>query len=151
MAMLKEALPEADLKIWGAQWFKATTESIKPAIQGTEVLGDVYAIALQCSKINLGILSEQRVGSSSGDLITSRTFHIPGCSAFMLHERNEESLLYFTEEESGFFEGPEDMIAQTRRYLADNALRDRIRLAGYQRAMADHSLDSRAKQVLALL
>jgi spore maturation protein CgeB len=151
LSQLKAGIPNVNLKIWGSQWFKATSEGIKDCIGGTEVLGDVYAIALQCSKINLGILSEQRIGSSSGDRITSRTFHIPGCAAFMLHERNEESLQYFKEGECGFFDGPEDLITQTKRYLADDGLRDKVRLAGYQRALADHSLDSRAKTVLSFM
>jgi spore maturation protein CgeB len=149
LSELHAALPQYSLKIWGEQWFKAETPNIKECIQGTAVLGDLYSVALQCSKINLGILSEQRIGSSSGDLITSRTFHITGASGFMLHERNAESLLYYKEEEeSGFFEGPEEMIAQAKRFLENPELRERVRLGGYHRALADHSLDSRARQVL---
>jgi spore maturation protein CgeB len=125
---------------------------LKDSIQGTEILGDLYAMAIQCSKINLGILSEQRVGSSSGDLITSRTFHIPGASGFMLHERNEESLKCFEEgTESGFFEGPEEMVSQIKKYLPDAALRDKIRMAGHRRALAEHSLDARAETVMGYL
>lgn len=149
LTMLKEGLPDANVKIWGEQWHKATSEALKPAIQGGEVLGDLYSLALQCSSINLGILSEQRTGSSSGDLITSRTFHIPGAAGFMLHERNSESLSCFKEdEESGFFEGPEEMIEKTKYFLAQPALRDKIRIAGHNRALRDHSLDARADVVI---
>ncbi len=149
LAHLVEKLPGISLKIWGDQWGKATATALKTAIQGKSVLGDLYALAIQSSAINLGILSEQVVGSSSGDLITSRTFHIPGASGFMLHERNEESLLYFREnEEAAFFDGPEEMTQKVSQYLADAASRERVRLAGYNRACRDHSLDARAATVL---
>lgn len=146
---LKEALPQIDLKIWGDQWFKASSPAIKSSIQGRSIMGDLYALAIQCSKVNLGILNEQVTGASSGDLITSRTFHIPGSSGFMLHERNEESVLYFKEdEEAGFFDGGEELVKKVSYYLGDDALREKVALAGYQRALADHSLDERAKVVI---
>ncbi len=149
LSILKQKCPEIDLKIWGEQWFKANNTAIKDCIQGTAVLGDLYAIAIQCSKINLGILSEKIAGSSSGDLITSRTFHIPGSSGFMLHERNEESVLYFKEnEEAGFFDGPDELVTKVKEFLNDDSTREKIRLAGYARATADHSLDARADIII---
>lgn len=152
LAYIKENIPGIDLKIWGSQWFKSNSAILNDSIQGTEILGDLYSMAIQCSKINLGILSEQRVGSSSGDLITSRTFHIPGAAGFMLHERNEESLACFKEdEECGFFDGPEELVQQIKRFLPDQQLRDRIRMGGNQRALKDHSLDARAETVLEYL
>jgi len=149
LTALRQACPDIHLKIWGEQWFKATSEVIKPCLQYTAVLGDLYAIAIQCSKINLGILSEVVTGASSGDLITSRTFHIPGSSGFMLHERNEESVLYFEQEkEAGFFSGPEEMATRVKYFVHNDAWRETIRLAGYRRALKDHSLDERAKTVI---
>lgn len=149
LAHLKNELPHIDLKVWGDQWNKTTAEVLKSSIQGKPILGDLYALAIQCSTINLGILSERVTGSSSGDLITSRTFHIPGSSGFMLHERNEESILYFNEdEEAAFFDGPEELVKKVSQYLSDNTTRERIREAGYRRACRDHSLDARAVEVL---
>ena len=146
---LREQLPAIDLKVWGDQWHKASSPALKGSIMGKSILGDLYALAIQASKINLAILSEQVSGSSSGDLITSRTFHIPGAQGFMLHERNEESVLYFREdEEAGFFDGPQELADKVRHYLANDSDRTRIRLAGYKRACRDHSLDARAAQVL---
>jgi len=149
LATIKEQIPELNLKIWGEQWFKSSAPAIQSCIQGMEILGDTYSLAIQCSKINLGILSEQRVGSSSGDLITSRTFHIPGASGFMLHERNEESLKCFVEnEEAGFFDGVEELVKQIKYFLPQEELRRKIGQAGYQRALKEHSLDARAATVL---
>ena len=145
LSYLKEKMPQINMKIWGDQWNKTTSASIQSSIQGRPVTGDLYAIAIQCSKINLGILSEQVVGSSSGDLITSRTFHIPAASGFMMHERNEESVLYFREdEEAVFFDSEEELVTKVKTYLNNDELREKIRIAGHQRALADHSLDSRA-------
>ena len=152
LSILKERCPDIDLKIWGEQWYKSTSAIIKDCLQNTAVMGDLYAVAIQCSKINLGILSEQIAGASSGDLITSRTFHITGSSGFMLHERNEESILYFEEnKEAGFFAGAEELAEQVKFFLKNDELREQVRNAGYQRALKDHSLDQRAKVVIALM
>jgi spore maturation protein CgeB len=152
LSVLKEKCPDINLKIWGDQWNKATNPVINSSIQGRAVLGDLYALAIQYSKINLGILSEQVTGASSGDLITSRTFHIPGSSGFMLHERNEESVLYYEDnKETVFFNGVDDMVGKVKYYLAHPDARENIRLAGYKRALRDHSLDQRAKKIIQLL
>lgn len=144
-----EQMPELHLKVWGDQWGKVSSAKLAKCVQGKSVTGDLYALAIQCSTINLGILSEQVVGASSGDLITSRTFHIPGASGFMLHERNEESVLYYREEEeAAFFDGPEELVRQIKKYLADADARERIRQAGHKRAMAEHSLDARAAFII---
>ena len=149
LSTLAQKCPGINLKIWGDQWFKASNPAIRNNIQNTPVLGDLYAIAIQCSKINLGILSEQVAGSSSGDLITSRTFHIPGSSGFMLHERNAESVEYFVEnEEAGFFSGADEMATKVKFYLENEDLRLKIQHAGYTRALRDHSLDDRAEKVI---
>ena len=152
LAHIMQTLPHIKMRIWGGQWDKATAGVLKDAIQGMPVVGDLYAMAIQCSKVNLGILSEQVSGASSGDLITSRTFHIPGAGGFMLHERNEESVLYYKEnEEAAFFDGAEELAAQTKRFLEDAAQREKIRLAGHKRAVAEHSLDARAKTIIQLM
>jgi spore maturation protein CgeB len=149
LAYLKEKYPEISLRIWGSQWERSAMESLNESIQHSAVYGDMYAVAIQCSKINLGILNEQVTGASSGDLITSRTFHIPGSGGFMLHERNAESELYFKEgQETGFFDGVEELVEKVKLYLSNPQLRQQICEAGYQRAQKDHSLDSRAKEIL---
>ena len=145
LSYLKEKIPQINMRIWGDQWNKITSASIRSSIQGRPVTGDLYAIAIQCSKINLGILSEQVEGSSSGDLITSRTFHIPAASGFMMHERNKESVLYFREDQEAiFFDSEEELVTKVKMFLNNDELREKIRIAGHQRALADHSLDARA-------
>ena len=155
LAAIKNSIPAIDLKIWGEQWDKIESPVLKSSIQYAAVFGDLYSVAIQCSKINLGILSEQVKGASSGDLITSRTFHIAGCSGFLLHEKNEESVLYYIEnEEAGFFSDYDtdkegvDLVAKVKYFLSNEALRLKIQNAGYLRALKEHSLDTRAKEIL---
>ena len=144
--------PGVKLKIWGGQWERATDMNLKPSIQYRPVLGDLYALAIQCSKINLGILSEQVKGASSGDLITSRTFHIPGSSGFMIHERTDEIGLYYEEDkEAAFFTDSNDLVTKVNYYLNHPDERLAIQQQGYERALRDHSLDNRARTVLGIL
>ncbi len=146
---LTEQCPEINLKVWGDQWHRVASPMLKKHIQGKPIVGDLYALAIQCSSINLGILSEKVAGASSGDLITSRTFHIPGAGGFMLHERNEESVNYYKEnEEAGFFEGAEELAEKVKLYLNDTTARDRIKEAGHQRALREHTLDARAAFII---
>jgi len=152
LEILAQQLPELDLKIWGSTWGQYQRHILRPYIQGQGLLGDAYVAAINASDINLGILSEKVKGASSGDLITSRTFHITGSGGFMLHQRTEESTNYFKEnEEAAFFDTPEELVEKVRHFL--NCPDDRIQIAerGYERAGLEYSLDARAKEILAIL
>jgi spore maturation protein CgeB len=152
LSALLKALPTLDLKIWGNGWERATTAQLKTAIQYCELLGDLYAMAINASAINLGILSEQVQGASSGDLITSRTFHIPASGGFMLHERTAESILYYEEgKEAAFFEGEQELIKKVQYYLQHEEVRGQVSVHGMKRAIAEHSIDARAQQILHVL
>lgn len=141
--------PNISLKIWGTQWEKCISKSLKSYIQPSGVFGDLYAAAISASKINLGILSEQVKGSSSGDLITSRTFHIPAVGGFMIHEKNIESVLYFEEnKEAVFYESIDELLLKIEYYLKHDEERKKIKNEGYKRALKNHSLDQRALTVI---
>jgi spore maturation protein CgeB len=152
LSALVRALPQMSLAIWGNGWERASSAVLKNSIRHKAVVGDLYALAINSSLINLGILSEAVGGSSSGDLITSRTFHIPASGGFLLHERTRESVLYYKEgEESAFFEGEEELVDKVRYYLAHSHERDAIRVKGMQRAHQEHAIDERAKSLLKVL
>jgi spore maturation protein CgeB len=145
LAKVRKSNSLINLKIWGEQWNKCTDPSLQDSIQGRQILGDLYSTAINGSKINLGFLSEQVQGASSGDLITSRTFHIPASGGFMLHERNEQSLSYYVEnEEAGFFSDEYELVHQIEHFLKHSELRNKIAEKGKIRAINDHSLDQRA-------
>ena len=150
LAHLQRSLPATRLMIWGGAWNKSTSPELTTSIVGDEIIGDAYSKALQAAAICLGILSEVRVGASSGDTITSRTFNIPACGAFMLHERNEESLRYFKEdEEAAFFATPDELVDRVRFYLANPERRMEVANNGRQRCLqSGYSLDDRMQHII---
>ena len=142
--------PDLRLRIWGEQWDRATSPDVRRGIGGHEVAGEEYVHAISASKINLGILSEQRTGASAGDQITSRTFHIPACAGFMLHERTEELLSIFREgHDVACFGDETELLASIGRYVDDEPARLRIALAGRRIVEHAHSWDHRIREILA--
>lgn len=152
LSAIADKFPLINIKIWGTQWEKCKDKVLEPYIQPSGVFGDLYAAAICASKINLGILSEKVKGASSGDLITSRTFHIPGSNGFLIHEKNDESILYFKENvEAVFYDNIQNLLEKIEYYLNNDSERIRIKEEGYKRALKDHSLDRRANTVLSHL
>ena len=146
---LATRLPTLRLKIWGSQWEKRRG-LLGTRVQGREVIGREFAKAMRASKINLCILSEIQPNSSSGDQITSRTFHIPATGAFMLHERSAEIGEYFREgTECACFASIDELVDVVQQYLQHDAERQAIAAAGLQRCrVSDYSVDARAVVVM---
>lgn len=146
LSALVKALPNLDLKIWGNQWEKSG-KLLRPFIKYRPVDGDQYAMAIQASKVNIALLSEQVKGASSGDKITSRTFHIPACGGFMIHQRTEELQEYFTEREVGMFSSQVEFVNQVSYYLANASEREEVMQSGYERNK-ENSIDQRAQTII---
>jgi spore maturation protein CgeB len=149
LAALRQHLPDIDLKIWGCQWEKSVSPNLRRSIMGRGVTGEEYTRAIAGASICLGLLSEAGRGASSGDLITARTFQIPACGAFMLHERNDEVLRYFAEDrEATFFDSPDECAAKVRYYLGDAGEREKVAAAGLKRSLRDgYAIDERMKVI----
>lgn len=143
------ALPSITLRIWGRLWDDAPAV-LQPHVQGRGVLGLEFAKAMVASRINLAILSEARRGSSAGDQITARTFHIPATGAFMLHERTRELLQYFHDgRECASFATPAELVQKIEHFLAHDAERRAIAAAGRRRCLdAGYAVDYRAAAVI---
>lgn len=140
---------DVNLRIWGEQWEKCKSAILKPHIVGKGILGVLYPLGIQCSRLNIALLSEGRAGSSSGDQTTARTFEIPASSGFMLHERTEELLGFFEEgKETACFGSPDELAEKVRYYLDHEPEREQIRLVAHRRCVAEHSMDARAAVVL---
>lgn len=141
--------PGITLKIWGSQWNRAQSEAVRACAMFKDIMGNIYSVALQASTINLALLSEKWPGASSGDQVTSRTFDIPACNAFMIHERTEELLKHLQEDvEVACFGDGAELAAKVKYYLAHPEERARILRAGHLRCLAEHSIDHRARVVL---
>jgi spore maturation protein CgeB len=150
LSALKAKLPQIHLRIWGCQWECRAAPNLDGSVEAREVTGEEYVKAICGSKVCLGLLSEVRRGASSGDLITARTFQIPACGAFMLHERNAEVAEYFEENvEVAYFGNVDEMVSNVLHFLEHDALRNNIALAGRSRAVRDdYSIDGRLKVVM---
>jgi len=146
---VKMSLPDIDLKIWGNGWENIESECLKSSIAGYPVFGDLYAMAINASRINLGLLQEIAEGASSGDLITARTFHIPSSGGFMLHERTEEVLDYFKEnEEMACFSSEREMVEKIKFYLENETKRKEIAKMGNIRCIRENKHSHRTRSII---
>ncbi|MBU4376675.1 MAG: glycosyltransferase, partial [Candidatus Omnitrophica bacterium] len=133
--------------IWGAEYWgkRCKNKFLKSCWKGRTAIGDEMSKTAQSSKINLNILRLQNKGSQN-----MRTFEIPGCGGFMLHERSDEVTGFFEEgKEAEYFASIEEMKDKIRFYLNNDDLRVGIVKAGHKRSMGNgYSYCDRAKQML---
>lgn len=150
LASLRKGLPEPTMKIWGSQWDRCRDAELQGSIMGTGVIGEEYTKAICGSSICLGLLSETGRGASSGDLITARTFQIPACGTFMLHERNREASSYFQGgRDAEFFSSSEELRDKVKYYLSHVDQREAIARNGLLRSTRDgYSIDHRIQDIV---
>ena len=120
------------LTIQGPHWHKAREWSkLKAHWRGGALAGDDYAKAIQCAKVNLGLLSRE-----NRDLHTTRSLEIPALGALLCAQRTEEhSLMYQEGREALFWSDAQECADMCRYALADEARRGTIAAAGHQRVM----------------
>ena len=98
-----------------------------------ELYQQQYREVIWRSKINLSFLTR-----SNQDEFVHKSFEIAGCGGFLLAERSEGHLQRFREdEEAVFFSSFDECVQKIRRYLPDEAARNRIAAAGQARAQSD--------------
>jgi hypothetical protein len=121
------------VRVFGHGWERFRSRHDNLLVERRAIGGEDYVAALCAAKIALGFLRKK-----SRDEHTDRSVEIPACGAFMLAERSREhSRLFREHREAVFFESDEELIAETRRYLADDVGRTRIALAGRRRCVDD--------------
>ena len=120
-------------------------EAAKALYTGGELYGKDYREAVWRSKINLSFITH-----SNQDEFVHKSFEIAGCGGFLLAERSEGHRARFVEdEEAVFFSGLEECAEKIRRYLPDEAARERIAKAGRARAVRDgYSNDAQVGKIL---
>ena len=118
------------LTIRGANWHKAPEwRQLKRYWQGGAIGGDNYAKAIQCAKVNLGLLSR-----GNRDLHTTRSLEIPAVGGLLCAERTAEHLAMYVEgEEALFWKDAEECAAMCKFALADENRRRKIVHAGRER------------------
>ena len=115
-------------------WSRAMQPDVfKATFRNGELYRDDYREAIWRSRINLSFLTH-----SNQDEFVHKSFEIAGCEGFLLAERSAGHLQRFKEdEEAVFFSTFDELAAKIRRYLPDEASRQRIAHAGNLRASRD--------------
>lgn len=118
------------LSIRGARWDKAPEwEQLRPFWRGGHIEGDDYAKAIQCAKVNLGLLSK-----GNRDLHTTRSLEIPALGGLLCAERTSEHALLFKEkEEILMWNSPEECAQECLFALTNNTKRSTIANNGQSR------------------
>ena len=113
------------------QWRRAMQPAAMDAVfREGELYLKAYREAIWRSRINLSFLTR-----SNQDEFVHKSFEIAGCGGFLLAERSPGHLQRFKEdEEAVFFSTYEELVQKIRRYLPDEAARQRIASAGNLRA-----------------
>jgi spore maturation protein CgeB len=122
------------LSIRGANWHKAPEwNQLKAHWKGGGIGGDDYAKAIQCAKVNLGMLSKE-----NRDLHTTRSLEIPAIGALLCAERTEEHVAMYNEwEEALFWSNAQECAKACQFALADESRRSAIARAGLLRIKAN--------------
>jgi len=141
------ALAEAGLRVrvWGNGWGALAGRHANLTIENRPVYDDDYARVVSASRINLGFLRK-----GNRDLQTCRTVEIPAIGGFLLHERSGEAeRLLSPDHEAAFFSDDAELVAQCRRWLADELGRAAAAAAGRRRMLADgQDHHGRLRQIL---
>jgi spore maturation protein CgeB len=122
------------LSIRGSHWQKAPEwPELAPHWKGGSIGGDDYALALQCAKVNLGLVSK-----GNRDLHTTRSLEIPALGALFCAERTPEHQAMYNEgEEAVFWSDAKECANVCLQMLEDDAQRNRIAHAGHLRFKAN--------------
>lgn len=82
--------------------------------------------------------------------IKGRDFEIPACGGFLLTQENPELYEYFEPgQEIVVYGDTDDLINKVRYYLSHDEERERIRVAGHQRFLRDHTMLARLEAIFA--
>lgn len=133
------------LSIRGARWEKAPEwPQLKAHWKGGHIEGDDYAKAIQCAKVNLGLLSK-----GNRDLHTTRSIEIPALGGLLCAQRtSEHESLYIDKIEAIFWENAEEAADVCLIALKDKNSRKRISSLGRKRAIENNLFNESILQLI---
>jgi len=122
------------LTIRGPHWHKAPEwAALKSHWKGGAIAADDYAHAIQCAKVNLGLLS-----SENRDLHTTRSLEIPALGGLLCAQRTPEHREMYRENKEALFWTDAKECAAMCSYALDNGnMRASIAQAGHARIRAN--------------
>ena len=118
---------------------------LKAIVTDGELYGRDYRETIWRSKINLSFLTH-----SNQDEFVHKSFEIAACGGLLLAERSPGHMERFAEDqEAVFFTGYDELLAKIGQYLPDEAARNRIGLAGQQRAWSSgYDNDTQVRRIV---
>jgi spore maturation protein CgeB len=134
------------LTIRGGNWQKAPEwAQLKPYWKGGPISGDDYAKAIQCAKVNIGMLSK-----GNRDEHTTRSLEVPSLGGLLCAERTREhTAMYAESTEALFWQNAKECAELCKAALADPAWAQGIAQRGRQRYLANgHKNEHTLAQVL---
>jgi spore maturation protein CgeB len=139
--------PNLHLRIWGNLWSTNNQSAqLSQYLAGPALEGNLYSKAIKASKVNLAIMG---VRPGIEDKTTTRTYEIPACGGFMLHERTSEVLeLYEEGKEIACFSDAKELGDKIDYYLAHPEERVAIAAAGRARCVPAYSYDNRMAEII---
>ncbi|MGC9603054.1 MAG: glycosyltransferase [Minisyncoccia bacterium] len=122
-----------DVRIYGYGWQNLPADSClrrKKRIFKPVLCTDM-AEAFSAAKIGMAFMRE-----CNDEKIGCRTYEIPLCGTFMLHERNKEvEEFLIPDKEAAFFDSYEEMKSKIDFYLKNPEIRKKVAKAGYERIL----------------
>jgi spore maturation protein CgeB len=145
--------PDRKMIVAGDRWDRfAAGTPLEGRTTKERVTGDFMAEIVQRSRINIASHATPAGPQGWRDSVSTRTFEIPACKGFMLHEDNAEVReLYDPEAEIAVFSTVEDLCEKIAHFLKNPAARRAISEAGYRRAVPAYSYYQRAGEVAAAI
>lgn len=131
--MINRGVP---ISIRGARWQKAPEwEWLRSHWRGGHLEGDEYAKAIQCARVNIGLLSAE-----NRDLHTTRSLEIPSLGGLFCGQRTPEHLhLYSEDMEALFWDTPEECATKCKWALAHPNEAEKVAHAGRARFLRNHT------------
>lgn len=151
LSKLAGALPHRRMVIVGERWerFVGGTPLENCRLVG-RITGDLMAEFVQRSRVNVAV----HLGPGRGgwrDKVSTRTFEIPACKGFMLHEDNEEVReLFEPGAEIDVFGSADELCAKVEYYIERPELRMEMIERAYRRAVPAYSYHERAREMAAI-
>lgn len=140
--LIEKGLP---VSIRGSHWQKAPEWPVlQPFWKGGAITGDDYARAIQCAKINLGLLSK-----GNRDLHTTRSLEVPAVGGLLCAERtSEHEAMYSPGHEAVFWQGIDECVEVCKALLAREDERQAMAQAGRQRLHRNGHMNEVVMQAL---
>lgn len=126
------------LTIRGARWHKAPQwKLLRPYWKGGHLEGDDYARAIQCAKVNIGLVSE-----GNRDQHTTRSAEIPALGRLLCAKRTEDHMsMYIEGREAVFWSTAEECASVCASILNNADFRKKVANAGHVRCMTSKYLN----------